>query len=318
MKMVSSVIGVIGARLVPNRRLLKEVLANGLRWRFLVVNAVNFLLFKARSDRTFSPTVVVVEASDVCNLKCPFCYRTIRGNERGTHYMTPDLFRTFIARNKSTLSHVQFGMWGEPLTNKWLPELVAIAADAGVGVYMVTNATLLTEPLLIALGEAGVQQITLSFDSIDDEYEALRGVPFANAQDKLAMVLRYKQRFGYRVVVSAVAVNEKYGIEQYNAVFSVDGVDHINYQPLYSEERMVAEADKAPDPCYRLWHTAAIYSDGDVSFCAFDQAKELKIGNIADGSLRQIFNNPTARQYRRNFLAGSPCSLCKGCNPYYR
>ena len=74
---------------------------------------------------------------------------------------------------------------------------------------------LLTEELLIQLGQAGLRQLTLSFDSIADEYESLRGVPFATALERLRMILAHKAELGYRVIVSTVAVNEKYGLDEY-------------------------------------------------------------------------------------------------------
>lgn len=306
----------VARRIFTNSRVAQAALDDGAGWRFLLVNGINFIFFRLRLRWTLAPSVVVVEPSDVCNLKCPFCFRTQRGNTRDQHYLTPEIFTAFIKRNRRYLTHVQFGMWGEPLTNKWLPELVKIAADAGNTVYLVSNTTLMTDTIIEALGEAGVRQFTLSFDSIDDEYETLRGVPFTEARAKLDMVLAHKRRFGYRVIISAVGVNEKYSNEDYRRVFDIPGVDYINIQPLYSVNGN--NTGGFGGPCYRAWHTAAVYSDGDVSFCAFDQDKQLKIGNIRDGSLAEIVNGDQARVIRKGFVEGRFCALCQGCDPYYR
>ncbi len=303
------------AWLFPNRRLLAAILPKLTNWRFMLVNGANFVCFKLNLKRSFAPSVVNVEASSLCNLDCPFCYRTILGNDRHAHNMTPDTFADFITKNRSTLTHIEFGMWGEPLMNKRFAELVQIATDTGLAVSFVTNATLMNEAWLVALGAAGVQRITVSVDSIEEEYEALRGTPFDETFGKIQLIIRHKEQHGYEVTITGVAVNEKYTEQDFIDRFTIDGIDRVGVQPLYGEDKNKTKKGRV---CYRPWHTAAVFSDGDVSVCAFDQGKELKIGNLGDGALKNIFNSRAAQDIRAEFCNGEPRDICKKCNQYYR
>jgi len=301
--------------LFPNRRLLAAVLPKLTNWRFMLVNALNFVCFKLGMKHAFAPSVVNIEASSLCNLECPFCYRTILGNDRHAHNMKPGAFADFIAANRSHLTHIEFGMWGEPLMNKRFAELVRIATDAGLSVSCVTNATLVNEKWLAALGGAKIHRITISVDSIDEEYEALRGTPFEETFDNIKLIIKHKAQYGYEVAISGVAVNEKYTVQDFLDRFAIDGIDQVGVQPLYREDKNKSQQGRV---CYRPWHTAAVFSDGDVSVCAFDQGKELKIGNLRDGSLRNIFNSKEAQDIRAEFCTGTPRDICKKCNHYYR
>ena len=122
----------IAAQIFGKPRLANAVAAKGLTFKFLAVNAVNFLAFKLGLERSFAPAYVVMEPAGYCNLKCPMCYLTQHGENRNARLMSLDFFRDFIKRNKRYLTHIHYGMWGEPLLNKDFPEMVQVATRAGI------------------------------------------------------------------------------------------------------------------------------------------------------------------------------------------
>ncbi len=107
-----------------------------------------------------------VGVTEKCNLKCPYCHR--EGiTEKYTNYLSPEEY-SIIANTFHSLglSKVKF-TGGEPLLRKDLAKIVQAFMQAGFeDLSMITNGTLLNRKNLLELKEAGLNRITISFDSL--------------------------------------------------------------------------------------------------------------------------------------------------------
>lgn len=149
------------------------------------------------------PLLVSIEMTRHCNAGCDFC------DDWRTRY-SPRL-GDVVAMVQRLQPVVVALTGGEPLVEKRLPELVrAIKASQGfVYVYVVTNGSLLTEERAAALFEAGLDQLSISMNYLDERHDRERQLPGLHAH-LAALVPRLAAR-GYTVVLNTVIMRDNLG-----------------------------------------------------------------------------------------------------------
>ena len=62
--------------------------------------------------------------------------------------------------------------------------------------------------------------------------------------------------------------------------------------------------------CLKPWENIIVYADGKVKFCCFISSE---LGNLNHQEFSEIWNGPTARRIRRQFLEQQIPSECCNC-----
>jgi cyclic pyranopterin phosphate synthase len=129
-----------------------------------------------------------ISVTDRCNFRCPYCMpREIFGPDFA--FLPRPETLTYGEMERIARTFVELGVGkirltgGEPLVRRDLPNLVArLAAIAGVrDIAMTTNGALLGR-FAVPLRDAGLNRVTVSLDSLDDEvFSAMNGVGFTVA-----------------------------------------------------------------------------------------------------------------------------------------
>jgi cyclic pyranopterin phosphate synthase len=130
-----------------------------------------------------------ISVTDRCNFRCTYCmpeevfgrdYRFLPRAEILTYEEICRLARVFVELGVGKLRITG----GEPLVRRGLPDLIAMLAELRdpdgerLDLTLTTNGSAL-RPLAPALAEAGLQRITVSLDSLDDEvFRRMNGVDF--------------------------------------------------------------------------------------------------------------------------------------------
>jgi len=118
--------------------------------------------------REYVPHVVAWNLTRRCNLECAHCYISAGPEESADSELTAEEFRRIateiLALNPAPLFILS---GGEPLLRADLPELARFASGRGATVVIGTNGTLLTDPALAELKDAGVTGFAVSVDSLD-------------------------------------------------------------------------------------------------------------------------------------------------------
>jgi cyclic pyranopterin phosphate synthase len=143
--------------------------------------------------------------TNVCNLKCTYCRPSGEGDEAvGGPPVSKVLAMARVAHAYGVRRFRITG--GEPTLRRDLVHIVAaIKALPDAWVSMVTNGTRLTPMLTEALKAAGMDQVTISLDSVDgDRFRAITGV---NAFHAVAEALDNAQAYGLPCQVNAVVLN---------------------------------------------------------------------------------------------------------------
>ena len=76
-------------------------------------------------------------------------------------------------------------------------------------------------------------------------------------------------------------------------------------------------AAKAASPCFELYRRAHVLADGNVGACVcVDLESEIKIGNVVEQSLDEIWRGDKLRRYRRDWTRGQLPKVCESCTRY--
>ena len=267
----------------------------------------------------------------------------------GRGLLTMELFYRILDQVKEHTHTMQFYFQGEPLLNKQLPEMIAMAHQVGLYTIVSTNAQALSRSIAEALVKSGLNRIIVSIDGFSKEsyatyrvggslHKALEGLQhLANAKAE------YHSRIRIELQVLRLRSNEhEWGWIKKN--YKKLGATHLvfktaqlynfeNGHPLmptderYSRYRKAANGTYihksshlsphrliASQPCLRLWSGCIITTSGDVLPCCYDKDHSHALGNITIYTLSEIFHSSKANTLRKHILNGHLPEMCKNCN----
>jgi pyrroloquinoline quinone biosynthesis protein E len=115
----------------------------------------------------FRPYALLAELTYQCPLHCPYCSNPAQ-YPRGEELSTDEWQRVFAEAAQLGVLHLGLS-GGEPLARRDLTELVAAAREAGLYSNLITSALGLDRARLLALRDAGLDSIQISFQADDPE-----------------------------------------------------------------------------------------------------------------------------------------------------
>ncbi|MFM1872375.1 MAG: hypothetical protein RL398_1797 [Planctomycetota bacterium] len=121
-----------------------------------------------------APTVVSIESTRFCNLRCPMCEFVDLGTVETGPHMPLEEFTRIVDGLPSEVERVQLTVTGEPLLTRDLDKMIALVAARGLRLDVLTNGMLLqgkvVDQLLPVLG-----RLQVSFDGATKAtFEAIR------------------------------------------------------------------------------------------------------------------------------------------------
>ena len=225
--------------------------------------AASSAYLRGQTSRIPGPIELVVESTNRCNQRCLICPRS-NGPAEGTD-LAPAALASLLDQVRGQTSFVDLSLGGEPLLHPGICDLVALARDRGMAVYLQTNATVLTEELGRGLMEAGLDLMTLSLDAAYPEtYARLRppGPALAEVEQRAEAFLRLARGGrGPFTLVQMVRVEENRGEERSFAERWRKTADAVRFKEFDDRAGLVqrprnssAEGDRPLlTPCPRLW-----------------------------------------------------------------
>ncbi|MFQ5939338.1 MAG: pyrroloquinoline quinone biosynthesis protein PqqE [Alphaproteobacteria bacterium] len=156
-------------------------------------------------DGQGKPLWLCCELTYRCPLACPWCSNPLDFDRYRDELSTEEWKR--VLREGRGLGALQLGLTGgEPLVRKDVEELVAEASELGYYVNLITSGMGLTEKRLVALKQAGLNQIQLSIQSCDrDLTDRLVG---AKAHKHKLKVARLIKAHGFPMVLNVPTIRQ--------------------------------------------------------------------------------------------------------------
>jgi len=296
-----------------------------------VEQIVNYLIHRYRYEiypqmqiKDDYPPYLQIEPTSICNFRCVFCYQTDNlFNKRSQGYMGHmnfDTFKLIVDQAEGNIEFISLASRGEPLLCPDIKKMLSYTKDKFLNLKINTNASLLDEKMSYAILESGVKTLVFSADAADSKlYSELR------VNGKLEKTVKNIEKFqeirskhfNSKIItrVSGVKVKKEQKIEKMNKFWGnlVDQVAFVNYVPwenVYQSQKINIEK-----PCSDLWRRMFIWWDGDTNICDVDYKSKLKVGNIKDKNIKELWNSESYASLRNQHKTKNrrkiyPCNRC--------
>jgi sulfatase maturation enzyme AslB (radical SAM superfamily) len=280
---------------------------------------VRRILLAAGRDRApRMPEIVQIESTNICNAKCVFCPRDEMQRRQGI--MTVELFRKIVDECADLgITHIRMHNYGEAFMDRRLVEKVRYAKQKGIReVGMISNGSLITEPVARGMIEAGLDAINISVDASGKEvFEATRiGLKYDKVIANIERLLRLRTESGKRrpkLILSFVRQNnsadEAAFIEHWRSI-----ADKIHVTDLHNWAGTLNTKSDVNYPCYRPWLTFTVLWDGRVSLCCADFDGKTILGNLNTQTIAEVWNAEPYRNVRREHLESGGPDVCRACD----
>ena len=276
------------------------------------------LLATGRDRAGRMPEIVQIEATNICNAKCVFCPRDDMHRRQGI--MSLELFKKIVDECAELgITHVRMHNYGEAFVDRKLVEKVRYAKQKGIQeVGMISNGSLITEPVARGMIDAGLDAINISVDASGKEvFEATRiGLKYDKVIANIERLLRLRAESGKRrpkLILSFVRQNnsadEQAFIEHWKSI-----ADKIHVTDLHNWAGTLNTESDVNFPCYRPWLTFTVLWDGRVSLCCADFDGKTILGDLNTHTIAEIWNAEPYRNARRQHLESGGPDVCRACD----
>jgi radical SAM protein with 4Fe4S-binding SPASM domain len=267
-----------------------------------------------------TPKEVIIETSDVCNLKCKFC-PTLTGEGHG--FMDFETFKGLVDRIDFPCTVLPWFL-GEPTMNKELGDMMRYMNEKGQRYYLTTNGTIWhNEAFDAMLGpDSTAYQIIFSLDGLFPETaEAARpGTKFSKVEDNILTFMYKKNALKSKIDI---------GIKLCHRGQDWEEIEHFIQTWLLHEEIDFVAVGKALTEindvsmrqfyCRYLDNFMVIRMNGDLVPCCYHSGaindRLLPLGNVFDSDkpLSGIYNSDSYERLREGHRTRDypePCDKC--------
>lgn len=272
------------------------------------------------------PLCLDIETTNVCNLDCIMCPRTVyiaRGTYGEIGMMNFDTYRRIIdegARYK--LPSVKLQYLGEPLAHPDVARQISYAKAAGVlDVMFNTNATLLTEEKAHEILDAGLDAIFFSVDSIyPEKFNRIRiGADYDKVVGNILRFIEIKNAGGHEKVHTRVSMtimeNDVDELVKFKD-FWLQYVDVVGFGVYHDVNASGMNSPYNPQfTCAQPFQRMFIMWDGVCTPCCVDDHRGYRTGNIHQTSLHDIWHGKAYQRMREAQLTGryKEIGICNKC-----
>lgn len=280
------------------------------------------------------PQYFQIETTSHCNARCIMC--DIDEWNREIKTMPDELFHTILNNLKEHVNDIKtvtIQLGGEPLLDKKLENRIIQLKEIGIRrVVFSTNGSLMNKQRAIRILESGVDEVYFSIESIDKEvYEKIRrNLNFQTVMDNICQFidLRNQLQSSVSIRIRSIVMNEtKKSIEEFiqfwEQTLDTERGDRVYAKLIHSfgNQKNIQELEENKElnelPCYALWNSFNILSDGRVVLCCQDLRATYLLGNINDSPIQEIWNtSSTLQAVREKHLKNgrNSIAMCKNCN----
>ncbi|MBX7245153.1 MAG: radical SAM protein [Candidatus Sumerlaeaceae bacterium] len=184
------------------------------------------------------PITVEMDMTNVCSHKCPECVVNYFREDNADRLPRALAERIITELAEGGVRGLIFTGGGDPLCHRDTPDMMALAASKGIDVALITNGSLLTEPIMeVALRHC--MWIRVSLDCITPAtFKLMHGLPeedFRKVIANIKTLAAMKRHLGSRATVGVgfltCAATENEMVEAARQAKDW-GVDYLQYRPL--------------------------------------------------------------------------------------
>jgi radical SAM protein with 4Fe4S-binding SPASM domain len=282
------------------------------------------------------PYYVIIDPSNICQLKCTFC----DGRARPQAMMKFQEFKKIIDIVGKTCINLELYNWGEPFLNKDIIRMINYASQTyGVYTRISSNLNVRNDEFYRELVLSRLNSLTISLDGASPETYATYRVngSFDRVINNIKLIAEYKKHYDKtepklmwqflvfrhneheiekaKRMAEELSVNEIIFVKPHIPNENKNWDSSIKEFANFSDN---ARHKKEKKKCNWPYTSIAINSNMSVSPCCGVAREEDDFGNIRNGNLAEIWNNgnfSSAREYVSRDLtkkdSGNVCARCE-------
>lgn len=278
------------------------------------------------------PLSMYIDPCSACNFSCVFCPQSIdNSKEHFSQKMTLEAFEKIVYDIKllGRLKTCNLFSFGEPLLNSLTPDFLKIAVynDIAEKYVITSNVSLLTEKKAQSIVNYGLDFLRVSiYGATTKTYQARTNtkITLDTICKNLLTLKKYRDSVKSSLFIAVKMLDT--GDESENNAFLDKFTslgDECFIEPMHnwhnSDELFVyntcnTNTSKCPYPFYTL----VVHADLTVSVCCPDWNKQLVVGNLANETLKEIWNGAKLYDLQCSLLEQnfSDYSVCRTCSFY--
>lgn len=287
------------------------------------------------------PTIVEVEPTTSCNLRCPQCPSGLREFSRNTGMLDFELFKKLMDEISPELIYIILYFQGEPFLNKKFLEFVKYADEKNIYTATSSNAHYFTDDMAKATVESGLDRLLISIDgTTQDTYEQYRvGGDLKKVIEGTKNLLKWKKELHsntpHIIWQFIVFKHNEHQIADFKKLAKEIGVDEtgIKTAQIYDYEhtdKLIPDDEKLSrykktdkgyeiknkllNQCWRMWRGSVITWDGLVVPCCFDKDATHRFGDVSQQSFSDVWRSAQYNNFRSAILRSrKEIDICKNC-----
>lgn len=257
------------------------------------------------------PKEVLIELTNICNLRCPMCYSFEAKRKKG--FMEMEIFEKAVRQVKDFgIRNVHLYTVGEPLLHPRIIEMINFAKSYKRTVYIFSNGMLLNEQMSQKIIDSNLDYLIFSVEGVKKEkYENIRrGAQFEKLLNNIYQLkkIRGRNKLPKIEIWSIITDEDRIKLLEFKEFWS-NYADEIKFVHLANQGgyiKNIIAAKPLPKvirhPCGSLWQSMIVLWNGDVSVCCVDFDGKLIVGNIERKHLKNIWYS---RRYKKMQLQHS-------------
>lgn len=275
----------------------------------------------------YIPKIVYLETINYCNANCIMCPNKVMKRKKGI--MSWKLFKRIVDECKELDDDFIFYLHkdGEPLLDPLLFKRINYIRkklpNSKISFY--SNAALLNESMSKRLLESEIDMVTFSVDSTSKEsYELIRrGLNYDVVKNNLDKFFRLKEESKSKIKVimqMVVCDKNKSEIQEYKKLWSKKA-DLVQFKSMHNFLIMGTSIktkelkSNQMNICKQPFDNLMVYWNGDLGLCCWDYDNLVKLGNITNEKIINVFNNRKYKKIRESMLKKDcreifPCNIC--------
>jgi radical SAM protein with 4Fe4S-binding SPASM domain len=276
------------------------------------------------------PNLISIEVASACSLNCVHCpshSKDTIGNKRELGFIDIELFNKAMDEiDCYGKRRIYLHKDGEPLLHPKFPEILhRLKLHKEHEIYLTTNASHLTDPMSKLLLDARVDIINFSIGAFTPEmYKHIRGGDLSRVVANIRNFLNIRNGSAWKphVIVQIIdlqTIKMDDEIKCFKKYWSQFDVEVQVWDELTWGIKADARRHGYRYPCYSLWDSFNINSDGTVTACCMDWNQTLKIGDFKKQGILQIWNGDKLKTYRCDHMNNDfeDMPICKLCNYWH-
>ena len=299
----------------------------------------------------FPPTVIAIEPTNRCNLKCEFCARIFWDEEENPEDDIPmELFEKIVPMLESS-PKVILQIFGEPLLSKSFYKMLERVKQYNCHVAFNTNGVLLNRKHCEKLVQLGADEIAVSIDGTST-FKEIRGIPVEKLVRNITTLHEVRAEYGAtkpEVSIAMVAMRKNVhetvelvdiaaslGVKNLYVAHMEAHADYLVEELLFNHVELarthfniakkrakevgvnlvLPPLNKAEYFCHFPFDSLWINWDGAVRpCCRAVYADTIQVGNLYETDWKDIWNGKAMKQLRRSLMTGEEMiEFCEKCS----